>query len=244
MNTLETTGFVESDQDLPSTGEWIERQILAGRLPPGARVELPELLERNGLPPTELNEAVVRLSLNGLASPAGEHALRVAPVSVVDLEDLTATRIIVEGAALRAAIAAGDHAWEERVRAAYARLAELDPLLAEGQSGGAREGWEAANHDFHDALTDACPARRLLRFAALLYLQHERYRRLSIARPQTTRDVASEHRALFDAAMARDADRACAHLTDHIQRTATIAAEGIRDGSWFGNTGDYSRPLR
>lgn len=242
MTTLDTTAFAADDHEVPSTGEWIERQILAGRLPPGTRIDLPELLERHGLPPADLNEAVVRLSLNGLATPAGEHALRVAPVSLADLEDLTATRIIVEGAALRAAITAGDPAWEQRVRAAYARLADLDPLLAEGN--GTPEEWENANHAFHEALTDACPARRLLRYAALLYLQHERYRRLSMARPQSARDVAGEHRVLFEATMARDAERACAQLSDHIQRTATIAAEGIRDGSWFGSTGDYSRPLR
>ncbi|MCR6628694.1 MAG: FCD domain-containing protein [Magnetospirillum sp.] len=233
--------FDFDDASPQSAAEWIENQILSGRLAPGTRVELRMLSARYQMAASEWTEALARLSLAGLAVPAGDQALRVAPVSLADLEDLTSTRILIEGAALRAAIGAGNAAWEDGIRTAYAQLAELDPLLAQGAP---PPGWEDANRIFHQALTAACPARRLLHFAGQLYLQHERYRRLSTARPHSLRDVAGEHRALHEAALARDADRAERLLADHIQRTATIAAEGIRDGSWFGQSGDHSRPLR
>lgn len=243
MDIFNATDFAESDQTPGSAIEWIERQILSGRLAPGARLDLQELRARHQLPEGALAEMVTRLSISGLAMPAGDHALRVTPVSLADLEDLTATRIIVEGNALRAAIADGGREWEDGIHAAYTRLSALDPLLARG-SGPHLDSWETANGTFHQALTAACPARRLLHFAGQLYLQHERYRRLSAARPHSLRDVATEHKALFEATLARDSVRAERLLADHIQRTATIAAEGIRDGSWFGSPAGHSRPLR
>lgn len=243
MDILDAAGFEENDNHPVSATDWLERQILSGRLAPGTRLDLQELNARRPLPEAEWNEAVIRLSINGLAVPAGAHALRVAPVSLTDLEDLTASRIIIEGTVLRAAIAAGDAAWEDGIRTAYARLSELDPLLARG-AGPHMDLWEAANHAFHSALAAACPARRLLHFANLLYVQHERYRRLSAARPHPGRDVAAEHHALCEATLARESERAERLLAEHIQCTAIIAAEGIRDGSWFGSTACHSRPLR
>ena len=54
-----------------------------------------------------------------------------------------------------------------------------------------------------------------------LYRQSERYRRLmSLLGPNDARDIGGEHQALLDAALARDADTACALLSEHLVRTA------------------------
>ena len=56
-------------------------------------------------------------------------------------------------------------------------------------------------------------------FQNILYQQSERYRRISLFRKPVPRDVHAEHQALFDAALARDTDRATAILTEPILRT-------------------------
>lgn len=216
-----------------STHQWLEAEILSGRLPPGSKVVLDALAEQRSVTLSEIREAVVCLVNDGLASLDGEAALRVAPVSLADLKDLTRTRIVVETEVLRSSIRAADAGWEERVRAAFGELSAVEALLGDNPRAHL-DRWERCNGEFHAALDAACPLRRLMRFNTLLYKQHERYRRLVLVQRTAPRDVHAEHLALFEAAIERDEARACTVLEEHIARTVDMLANGIRDGSWFG----------
>lgn len=216
-----------------STHGWLEGEILSGRLAPGSKLDLEMLAERRSVTASDIREAAVMLSNDGLVSLEGGAFLRVSPVSLADLKDLTATRVVVEAEVLRRSILAADETWEERVRAAFGELSAVEALLGDNPRAHL-DRWERCNGDFHAALVSACPLRRLMRFNALLYKQHERYRRLMLVQRTTPRDVHAEHLALFEAAMARDPDTACAALEEHIGRTVDMLANGIRDGSWFG----------
>jgi DNA-binding GntR family transcriptional regulator len=88
------------------------------------------------------------------------------------------------------------------------------------------DAWEDAHGRLHAALLAACGSPWLLRFHALLFDQSERYRRLASAYGQPARDIDGEHRALVHAALARDAERACALLTEHIARTTDTVLAG------------------
>lgn len=211
----------------------VESEILTGHLAPGSRLDMGALASRLGVDLADLRVAALDLIADGLLIQEAGAALRIAPVSMADLDDLTQTRIAVETEALRRSIRAGDAGWEQAVRAAFVRLAELEPLLAANPAA-FLDGFEACNAAFHTALVAACPLRRLLGFNARLYKQHQRYRRLSLMNRTTPRDVHGEHLALFEAALARDADQAGAVLAEHIGRTLGHLASGIRDGSWFG----------
>lgn len=221
------------DQDGASACEWLEAEILSGRLPPGSKIVLDALAERRSVTASEMREAAIRLSNDGLASLDGTSSLRVAPVSLADLKDLTATRIVVEKEVLRSSILASDADWEARVRATFGALSAVEALLGDNPRAHL-DRWERCNGDFHAALVAACPLRRLMRFNRLLYKQHERYRRLVLVQRTTPRDVHAEHLALFEAAVARDVGAASAVLEEHIARTVDMLANGIRDGSWFG----------
>jgi DNA-binding GntR family transcriptional regulator len=61
----------------------------------------------------------------------------------------------------------------------------------------------------------------------VLFDQSERYRRLAQAYGQADRDVDGEHRALVRAALGRDAERACALLTEHIAKTTDVVLAGL-----------------
>ncbi|HYG89270.1 MAG TPA: GntR family transcriptional regulator [Azospirillum sp.] len=220
-------------RDGVSTHEWLEAEILSGRLPPGSKIVLDTLAERRSVTPFEIREAVIRLANDGLVSLDSASSLRVAPVSLADLKDLTGTRIVVETEVLRSSIRAADAAWEARVRVAFGELSAVEALLGDNPRAHL-DRWERCNGEFHAALVAACPLRRLMRFNTLLYKQHERYRRLVLVQRTTPRDVHAEHLALFEAAIERDAAKACAVLEEHIARTVDMLASGIRDGSWFG----------
>jgi DNA-binding GntR family transcriptional regulator len=205
--------------------------ILSGRLAPGSKVDLAELMRRHFLSTSDLYATIIRLSQDGLAVLDGPQALRITPVSVADLKDLTATRVVIETDALTRSIASGGGAWQDSVHASYAKLADVDH--GEGKSPVAE--WEPRNHAFHMALIAACPVRRLKDYSALLYRQHERYRRLLAERRAVTQDVHAEHEALYAAALAGDAEQAGQLLGEHIRRSAETLVDGIADGSWFGS---------
>jgi DNA-binding GntR family transcriptional regulator len=82
--------------------------------------------------------------------------------------------------------------------------------------------WERRHTAFHQALTAACGSSRLTQLRAQLFNQTNRYRRLVVAFSKVRRDDRREHRALMEAALARDAERAVALIHQHIRRTADL----------------------
>ncbi|MCY1343192.1 FCD domain protein [compost metagenome] len=92
--------------------------------------------------------------------------------------------------------------------------------MVEGPERLLRPDWEQAHETFHAALLSNCGSPWLLRFANMLRDQTARYRVLSMHYTDSAdRDVPAEHRALLDAVLARDADKACALLAEHYETT-------------------------
>ncbi|ATB46199.1 GntR family transcriptional regulator [Corallococcus macrosporus] len=202
--------------------------ILHGLLAPGEKLRLEHLAPRYGVGRTPLREACCRLASEGLVTIEDQRGFRVAPISRADLLDLTRTRQQLEPLALRAAIAQGDIAWEGEVAAALHRLQRRAPASG---SGTLDDTWEQEHARFHSALLSACGSPWLLKFHATLFDQTERYRRLAQAYGKAGRHVENEHAALVKAALERDAERACALLTEHIARTTELvlaAHPGLR----------------
>ena len=63
-----------------------------------------------------------------------------------------------------------------------------------------------------------------------MFTQSERYRRLSRPLAKAERDLDTEHRAIADAALARDADKCTALMDEHIGSTTRILIEaGVQE---------------
>ena len=82
--------------------------------------------------------------------------------------------------------------------------------------------WTRRHRAFHDALVGACGSPRLMTIRRQLFDHAERYQRLLIARKDYRRKDEEEHRALYEAAIARDADTAAARMIEHITATANL----------------------
>jgi DNA-binding GntR family transcriptional regulator len=199
----------------------LRADILAGRLRPGQKLPFAFLIERYAASVGVIREALSRLAEEGLIVTEPQLGSSVTPLSSVELGHLTQARAAIEPLVLRAAIGAGDLAWESAVLAAHHRLDRTAPTVADDPQR-LSDDWVTAHADFHDRLLAACPNPRLRSIASTLRDAGELYRRWSqpIGDVQG-RDVAGEHRALLDAVLARDADAAAAALAAHIERTAT-----------------------
>jgi DNA-binding GntR family transcriptional regulator len=193
----------------------LRADILRAKLRPGEKLHIDRLRSAYGVGATPLREALSRLTSGGFVTAEGQRGFRVAPVSIENLLDISRSRVLIEGLALRAAIAKGDRSWEAEILAAAHRLRAHSPL-----SGGAiTEEWDRENRVFHEALVEACDSPQLLAFRDHLYDMSDRYRRLAVLDGMPGRDLDAEHDAIVQAVLARDADRAIGHLAHHFLET-------------------------
>mgnify|MGYP006434385525 CR=1 FL=1 len=202
--------------------------ILTGKLLPGQKLKISDLCKHFAASLGAVREGLSRLVSEELVTSEAQRGFRVAPISIDELVDLTEMRVDIEGKALRRSIQHGDLNWESRVVASY-HLFSKQPLLDDGSQSRMTDAWSEARSDFHQALVSACPSPWLLRLRDMLYDQAERYRRLCVAIAWHDRDIASEQKAVMDAALGREADLAVAQYEGLITRTtrAIIDAETL-----------------
>ena len=210
----------------------IRSDIISGTWPPGTKLRIKELCERYGAGAIPMREALSRLATSGFVIAEDQRGFRVSGVSAEELTDITETRVHVECEALRQSVRNGGLDWEEKLIGAHYRLTRL-PMVTSGVSGLDPE-WECAHVAFHAALLSGCTSKWLKSLSDLLRDQTARYRNLSVmAQPKvskgskarrqaSSRDVAAEHQQMVEAALSRDAERACALLAEHFRATTHI----------------------
>jgi DNA-binding GntR family transcriptional regulator len=197
----------------------LRSEILFGRRLPSTRLQLNEIAEEHDVSLSVVREAVTRLAGEDLVESEPQRGYRVRSLSLDHLRDLTWVRIEVETLALHQSIAKGDVTWEANLVAAHHRLS-VTPMRLEDGSGNTE--WMAAHGAFHAALTAASGSPVLERVRRQLYDASELYRYWSGNLPvrSTRRDIVDEHKAIVDAALARDSDLAVQLLTRHLEVTA------------------------
>ncbi|WP_182120092.1 FCD domain-containing protein [Acidovorax sp. FHTAMBA] len=201
--------------------ELIRSEILDGRLPPGAKLNIKALEERFELSLGAVREALSRLAAQGMVIAESQRGYRVSPVSKDELLDLTRARVEMECLCLGQAMRHGDVEWETRIVAAAHRMERLQSQTSDIEARSTKP-WNDAHGEFHEALVSACPNQWLLRMRHMLYEQSERYRRLSVPLSTDQRDVRHEHRQIMEAALARDPQKAFQAVEQHLLATAQI----------------------
>lgn len=201
--------------------ERLRAELLNGRSKPAARLKINDLCRSHDVSLSAMREALSRLTSEGLVVAEPQRGFSTAPVSAGELTDLTQVRTHIECLCLERAIAAGDVEWEAQVVAAFhtlSRTPERDANDPERMS----DARSAAHAAFHDALASGCGSPWLLRLRETLYIQSERYRRLSVLSKGTARDLNREHQDIMEATLARNAKRACLLMRRHLELTTKL----------------------
>lgn len=199
----------------------IRAEILDGRLPPGAKLNIKSLEGRLDVSLGAIREALSRLSAEGMVTAEAHRGYRVSTISAEELLDLTRTRIEIESLCLGKAISHGDVEWETRIVGAAHRMERLQNSPSDPEAR-VSDDWNQAHGEFHEALVSACPSAWLHRMRKLLYEQSERYRRLSVPLDTDQRDVRDEHRRIMQAVLQRDTETALQELERHLLATTQI----------------------
>ncbi|UUZ92616.1 GntR family transcriptional regulator [Paenibacillus sp. P25] len=199
----------------------LQSDILSGQYEPGFPLTVSELAKGFDVSVAVVREALTRLATQGLVLQNPNHGFSVKTVSEEELNSIIEARLINESAALRQSIAHGDLTWESNVIAVHHKLSQTAEYEEVNQKLAVREEWSDLHRQFHYQLIAACPNPVLLDICGRLWDLSEFYRHCSIPRPPT-RDGRAEHKALADAVLSRDSDRAVEFFRAHIQLTADI----------------------
>ncbi len=192
----------------------IRDDIVAGALPPGKKLKLDSLKARYGASVSTLREILNRLASEQLVVAEGQRGFEVAPASAENLREVADLRLLLESHAIRLSLQMGDLDWEGRVVAAHHKLSVIEGQLLAGEIDRTAQ-WVRYDFAFHNALISACGSRTLLDLHASVFDRFIRYHMLAASFRGAA--VMDDHRALFDLAMRRDADRIVAKLTGHIR---------------------------
>lgn len=205
--------------------EGLRMEIISGHRAPDSRVQLDDLKKSFNISLSPIREGLSHLVAEGFLVAVGQRGYRVAPISIEEFLDLQAMRIDLELKALRQSIRLGGEQWEIDLMSAFQRLRNF-----ESRRWGSDEiaNWEERHHNFHETLIGACNSPLLMRFCRTLHQMSDRYRRVCLKSRDPDRDVTREHRRMYEAAYAREADRACEILKKHIERTGETVLAVMR----------------
>ncbi|MEK1896048.1 MAG: GntR family transcriptional regulator [Rhizobium sp.] len=204
-----------ADETVAESGyRQIRSDIIFGRLAPGQKLKLENLKGTYETSVSTLREILNRLTSEGLVVAEGQRGFEVARVSVADLKEIAALRLLLEEHALEQSFEQGDVEWEARLVSAHYKLARMEEVMASGDTSKA-EDWKRYDWEFHQALISACGSRLLMETHSAVFDKYLRYQMVALSYRGGVAE--QEHRQLLEVALQRDSKTAKKILQRHIQ---------------------------
>lgn len=197
--------------------------ILARALKPGERLLPNELANRFNVSTMPVRQALGRLEHDRLVVRTPNRGLTVSPLSMKEVEDIYALRVVLEGLATRLAA----------TRLTDGDLEELAGVLREIEASVVAGDHEAVidlNRQFHFIIYRAADSQLLFDTLDNLWGLSTRYRPLYYADPGVPTQTLREHRNILAALQAREAVRAEELVKADMEETALVLLSLIRSG--------------
>jgi DNA-binding GntR family transcriptional regulator len=203
--------------------EEVRRAILNGELTPGMWVSQVRLAARLKVSRTPLREALRRLQTEGLVNIDFNHRMRVAPLSVDDLESLYAIRIVTEPLAVRLSLPRLTDAALDDIGAS---LRALNTAVDIGDEEASLE----AHRAFHFGLF-AAAQDRIRNNAENLWDHSVRYVTMYHPDPHFRQSLVlagrEGHQRIYDAAARRADGQASRLVAEHLAKTALMVLANV-----------------
>lgn len=195
----------------------LREAIIGGEFAPGTPLRHSELTEAFGVSLIPIREAIRKLEVERLVDSVPNKGARVASISLDDVRDVYATRIVLEAEALRRAWPNLDREAIEEVRRIRREMVDRvrrdDPRFYE------------LHRRVHFSLYEPSRSPWLLHLIEILWSHTERYRRLA-ARLKTFVDEGRDlHGVVIDAIADGDLESATEALRRDLERTANLILE-------------------
>jgi DNA-binding GntR family transcriptional regulator len=199
---------------IPHLHAYLRECILDGTLTPGTKLSQVTLSEQLGISRTPLREVLRMLQEEGLVEIEPNQRTRVAGLDPEELDDLYATRIMLETLGLSTTL--GTFAAADR-QEARRLLAEMRTRAEERDV----PGWFTAHTAFHRVLTRAAGPVLQRQLSALADRTVRYIRIYQLSDPDDWQSAGHvEHRQILDAVVEGDERAALTGMAHHLARTA------------------------
>lgn len=176
---------------------------------PGEYLNTAQVMERFGVGRTPVNQALHRLSAEGLVQIIPRKGAMAAPLSINDALELIEVRLVNEMLCMRLAAAA----------ITPEELRELEAIARDFETAAAqRDGVTLTNTDrlFHEKIATAARNSMLQDILSVLHARSQRFWAISLSTAGHVEEVIAEHRAILSALAAHDGEAACEAARKHI----------------------------
>ncbi|MEN3319091.1 MAG: hypothetical protein V7643_2492 [Mycobacterium sp.] len=197
--------------------EWVRDEIIKGTLPAGRFLDEVWVSELVGTSRTPVREAFHRLNSERFIDLLPRRGAQVRGVTARELEEMYASRRLIEG-----------HAAGALCTAKAGAPANLEVLAEEMEAAGREQDWFTVarlDRRFHRAIVDAHGNSILTELYDALRSRQQRVavRALQI-RPQRVPEIDRQHRAIIDALAHNDVEKVGALLNEHLKPIPQITA--------------------
>ncbi len=190
----------------------LRKSILKGELHPGERLMEISLANKLGVSRTPIREAMRMLEHEGLVVMKPRRGAQVAKITVQELNDVLEVRTSLETLAI---VKACERMTEEDVAAMRLAAKKFESLVEDKNSD--LTALAEADVQFHDTIYQGTKNRRLIQLLANLREQMYRFRIEYLKEAEMRCELVKEHRAIVDAIVNRDTDRAVTYIVQHIE---------------------------
>ncbi len=190
--------------------ERLENDILSGKYAYGEVLTEARLSEELGVSRTPVREAIRRLEQEHLLRESGKGSV-VQGITREDMVDSLAIRLLIEGMAVRRAVI---HMTAEQKKHLLEAVELQEFYVAKGDAAHIQE----QDHQFHESIYAGCGSLTLQSVLLSLHRKTQKYRRASVEHADRAGESAREHRAIAEAILADDADKAEQLMLEHIEK--------------------------
>ncbi|EJM06313.1 transcriptional regulator [Pseudomonas sp. GM102] len=210
LSSIKVNGPIPAHLARSVIEETLRAAILDGRLPWGTALRQQELADLFGVSRMPVREALRQLEAQSLLNVIQHKGAVVAPLINNDAVETYALRSVLESFALRLSIPLLDTS-DLALSAQY--IEQLEAQTDYSEIG-------KLNRLFHMSLYHKAPNRKLLDLIERELNEEERFLRFHLSSMGLGKLTQDDHRALLEAARAKDIDKATALLERHLEKAS------------------------
>lgn len=214
-----TIALLRSNSLVSVAQQEIERIILAGEIPLGARLTEAWLSERLGVSRGPIREAFRRLEEAGLVRQEKNRGVFVREIPLDEALEIFDLRAVMDELVGRRLAASITPPQLKSLRAAVERM-EQAARAGDGDT------YHLQNLQFHDALVEFAGNRKMASVYRKLVKELALFRRRNLADPSSLPHSATEHRAIVKAIAAGEPEAAGRAMYDHVMESKERTMQG------------------
>lgn len=189
--------------------EQLEDDIVNGRLSPGDKVDLEQLVVRFSVSRTPVREALQQLEASGLVEVFPKRGTYVCKLGMAELFQMFEVMAELEAMCARLAARRTDAAAMKNIEAAL-QLCEHEATASNANA------YYYANEQFHQLIYQACGNAFLVQQTTALKNRLKPYRRMQLQLRNRIQQSLAEHRAIVQAIQNGDPEAAASAARDHV----------------------------